>query len=527
MIDFTCPACGFFKAIDDRLNGRKWRCPQCNAKIKHRGGSRFQIREKGNVPDDDLPEVSIDPGPTLPPDALTGTLLGHYRLTGLLGSGSGGQVYLAEHETLKRKVAVKVLPPALVQEPEKVARLAREAVALAKVDHPHVVQVFDFGTENNAAYLAMQYVDGPTLSQALRTGPFSNDQLLKLARDLLSGLEAIHEAGLLHRDIKPSNVLMTASGEAMLADFGLAWDVPEAGKFSGSADYAAPELALGQAPDARSDLYSLGGTIYRVISGRAPFSGGSVTDKLKKQIYEPLAPPKAWDPQLSPQIDELLRKLLSKERDDRPASAKAALELLAAPAAAPVPAPAHAPVIVTVRSEGPPLRPILVAGGVLVAALIAIVIVATQPAAPPPPELPPPLVVVPPLPRPPVKDPTPKIDVLEKADLEHLQHVIATQPIPSAIQACAEFLDKHPKSRHVETVLLKKVELHQELDRQAGKTPASGRGLWTFRMKSGGRIQAPVTEELPDAYMVKVGDTTVRLPKEDIEQVLKEDGPEK
>lgn len=533
MLDFTCPACGYAKALDDRLSGRKWRCPSCNAKIKHRGGNWFQIREKGTLPDepgDDQPEVSIDTArvPSAPPAHLTGSLLGHYRLLRLLGSGSGGHVFLGEHETLKRLYAVKLLPPG--QPPEKVARLSQEAQSLAKVSHPNVVHVHDFGNENDTPYLVLQYVDGSTLSQALRSnGPFSNEQVLKLSRDLLAGLDAIHQAGLLHRDIKPSNIMLTSGGDALLADFGLAWEAPQgsgppAPTFSGTADYAAPELALGQSPDVRSDLYALGGALYRAVTGRPPFGGDGATEKLKKQIYEPLTPARAWQPRLAPQLDVLLTKLLSKERDDRPASAKAALELLDAPlpeaAPPPPPPPPPAPPVEAEAPPGPPLKPILIASTAVVATIVAVVLASTKPAPEPAPVLPEPAPVVLPAPKP-ASPATPKADPLEKMDLEHLQQVIAAKPVGVAIQACAEFLDKYPKSAHAESVLLKKMELHQELDRLAGKT-APGKGLWTFRLKSGGRIQAPSYEELPDAYLVKIGGSSLRLSKDDVEEIAQE-----
>lgn len=559
MIDFVCPACAYSRQISDRLSGRKWRCPSCNAKIKHRGGSRFQIREVGNLPDepggtsneDDLPEASLDSAPVsiVPsapskpaPDQLAGTLLGHYRLMELIGSGSGGHVYRAEHETLKRKAAVKVLSPTLTPSADRVARLAQEAVALAKVEHPHVVRVYDFGVENDTPYLAMQLIEGPSLSKALKTGgTFTNDRLLKLGRELLAGLDAIHQAGLLHRDIKPGNILLDQTGQAFLADFSLAWELPPASTttsstFSGTAEYAAPELALGQAPDARSDLYALGGTLYRAVTGRPPFGGTTVAEKLKKQLHEPLTPARAFYPELAPELEALIVKLLSKERTDRPSSAReAALILNPAPPPPAPPAPrAEAEAkpalrVVSVRTESTPLVPVLVAGGVLLAVLIGILFLGTRPRTTPP-AGPPPALAKPAAPEPARTIPPesrPKVDETEKADLEHLQHVIATAPVTAAIQACSEFLDKHPKSAHVESVLLKKVELHQELQRLSGKGSPKNTTMWTFRLKSGAKIQAPSYEELPDAYLLKVGGTSIRLAKEEVDDVLKGESQEK
>lgn len=528
MFDFTCPSCGFTRALHDRLRGRKWRCPSCKAKIKHRGGDRFQIREAGvpfEASVDEEPEESLDSSPipvqTAAPDQRTGTLLGHYRLIGLLGSGSSGHVYLAEHETLKRKAAVKILAQSLAPSSDRAARLAQEAVALAKVDHPNVVNVYDSGTENGTPYLAMKLVDGPSLSEALKgEGTFPSDRVLRLARELLAGLDAIHQAGLLHRDIKPGNVLLTKSGEALLADFGLAWEVPPPSTtpsttFSGTADYAAPELALGQPPDVRSDLYALGGTLYRAVTGRPPFGGRSTSEKLKKQIYEPLTPAKAFNPQLDPGLELLLDKLLRKEREDRPSSAKEAALLIAPPtpsAPPPVEPAKSTPRMVAVRTETTPLIPVFVASGALLAVLVVIVMLNQRPPAAPPPA---PAPTVRPAAPPPA---VPKVDTAEQAALERLQRVIASEPPAAAIQACADFLDKYPNSRHIESVLLKKMELHQEVDRQTRKPAAP---MWTFKLRTGGQIQAPEYEDLPDGYLVKVAGTSIKIPKENVVEIQK------
>lgn len=540
MINFVCPACGHAREIHDRLSGRKWRCPSCNAKIKHRGGDRFQIREVGNVPDDpasgeDEAEASLDAGTA--PDQLS--VLGHYRLIERIGSGSGGQVYRAEHETLKRKAAVKVLSTTPGASADRVARLAQEAASLAKVDHPHVVRVYDFGVESGTPYLAMQLIEGPTLAQALKDGTFSNERLLKLARELLAGLDAIHQAGLLHRDIKPSNVLLDQSGQAYLADFSLAWEAPppstaRSTTFSGTADYAAPELALGQAADVRSDLYALGGTLYRAVTGRPPFGGATTAEKLKRQLYEPLTPARAFYPELAPELEALLVKLLSKERDDRPPSAQDAAKMLVPPAPAPAPTPAPAEAkpaarVITVREDVTPLAPVLISGGVLVAVVLGMLLLATRPKEPPASEPPPPVAKAPAAPVRPAPPPetAAKPDDREKADMEHLRQVLATGPITAGIQACAEFLDRYPKSVHMESVLMKKAELHQELERLSGRTASGGKTMWTFRLRSGGKIQAPSYEEKPDAFLVKVGGTTIRLAKEDVDEVVKADPEEK
>lgn len=502
MFAFKCPGCSDSRQLPDRVIGRKFRCPSCKIKVKHFPDGRVEIRDQtpgptsNNPPDvesvDDVPEISLPAAPlvyspTTPgtspgrfiPGSLAGTIVGNYKLLGHIGSGSGGHVYLAEHLTLKRKMAVKLLAPAQAPSPERVERLSQEAVALAKVDHPNVVHVYDFWIENGNPYIAMQFVDGPSLDQAIQAGgPFPSERLVKLAHDLLLGLEVIHQAGLLHRDIKPSNVLLTKEGEARLADFGLAWEMPQVSElpsnvFSGTAEYAAPELAVGQAPDARTDLYALGGTLYKAATGRPPYSGNTVAEKLKKQLYEPLASPRGVNPKVSPVFEAFLVKLLTKEREGRPATAREALRLLAPVGGV---QPKSTRRVLKVRTTSSSIAPVLIAGAVLAGALGVLAYFGTRPkpadlpkeaerkvgiakAAPPEPA---------PEPRP--KQPGPVSDPFEQSDFNTLEHLLLTGSTNDGIDGCTEFLSKHPKSSYCEWVLIKKMELQQDLARQTGKS---------------------------------------------------------
>jgi serine/threonine protein kinase len=266
---------------------------------------------------------------------MSGRAVGHYLLIGLIGKGGYSHVYLAEHQTLKRKMAVKLLSPRLIPTPDHTAKLATEAVALAKVEHQNIVRIYDFGTEGGIPYIAMEYVDGKSLEEVIRTsGPLPIDRAIEITADLLEGLRAIHEAALLHRDIKPSNTLISREGTAKLADFGLAREIPtesdpRSNLFVGTADYAAPELAVGRPPDVRSDLYALGGTVYKTLTGRAPFSGNTPAEKLSKQLYDPLIPPRFYNQKIPQALEGLILRLLNKERDQRPSSASEAMKLIA------------------------------------------------------------------------------------------------------------------------------------------------------------------------------------------------------
>ncbi len=395
MLNYKCPSCGKEQALHDRAQGRLFRCPGCNVKIKNHPDGRFEV--VGGPPDpvdaylnsetpsgtqggspgptshrppDTLPSLALPPNPPSPPpaplpqqaiiptqslaspiaripayntdshvalDKLSGRLVGNYLLIGLIGSGATSHVYLAEHQALKRRMPVKILSLFLICTPDKARKLLSESVALAKVDHPNVARVYDCNTADGITYLALEYVDGHSLDQLIKlSGILSPDRLQTLARHLLEGLNAIHSAGLLHLDIKPGNILATNDHTYKYADFGLSkgiplFEQPVTNKFLGTPEYAAPELAVGRSPDVRSDLYALGATLYKAATGRVPFSGDNVTDILKKQLYEPLIPPSVYNPAIPPHLDQFITKLMSKERDQRPSSCIEAIQLLSLP----------------------------------------------------------------------------------------------------------------------------------------------------------------------------------------------------
>lgn len=341
MAVLKCPLCGVERELTDRVVGRIFRCPGCNAKLRHNPDGPLEVLEVGRT----IVEGDAPAGPS-PLERMSGRTLGRYAIKELVGRGGYGLVYKAEHLSLKRQVAVKLLSPKFLPTPEHVERLAGEAVSLARVDHPNVARVYDFGTEQGIPYLAMEYVEGVSLAERLRTmGPLFPEDLDETARGLLAGIQAIHAAGLLHRDIKPGNVLLDIQGRAKLVDFGLAREIPgnAAGRtriFEGTAAYAAPELAEGRPPDVRSDLYSLGATLYHAATGQPPFPGSTTAERLANQRFGRLVPPRHLSPRTPQAIEDLILGLLEKDPARRPASAEDAAALLSRLGARTPPAPA-------------------------------------------------------------------------------------------------------------------------------------------------------------------------------------------
>lgn len=207
-----------------------------------------------------------------------GESLGPYRLVEVLGKGGMGLVFRAVHEPDGEVVALKVLRQALSSEETFRRRFAHEARAAARVAHPHLVRILDAGEIDGHQYLAMAYVQGPTLEHRIRMdGRLEVEHLLRLAGDLGAALDALHERGIVHRDVKPSNVLFGPGGAALLTDFGLAKGrdytaLTEPGQLFGSLNYVAPELVRGEPATPATDLYALGCVVFEAATGAAPFA---------------------------------------------------------------------------------------------------------------------------------------------------------------------------------------------------------------------------------------------------------------
>ncbi len=266
-----------------------------------------------------------------------GFRVGPYVIRDQLGVGGMGTVYLAEHEALRRPVAIKVLSKADAAGPAGVERFLREARAAAALDHPNIVRLFDVGKQGSMHYLVMEYVDGQTLEQVLARGPIPCGRAAEYVAQAAAGLQHAYEKGFVHRDIKPANLMLARNGTVKILDMGLArsfdggdrlTELLDQGVILGTADYISPEQAINSpAVDIRSDVYSLGATFYALVTGRPPFEGNTTQKLLQHQMREaPLL--SELDPTFPPGLAEVVAVMMAKRPEDRfqtPAEVIAAL----------------------------------------------------------------------------------------------------------------------------------------------------------------------------------------------------------
>src|SRR5215510_4698867 len=210
---------------------------------------------------------------------IAGETVSHYRVLKLLGAGGMGEVYQAEDTRLKRLVALKFLPLALVQDRDAKERLVHEAQAVSSLDHPNICTIHEIDeTSDGRLFLAMAYYEGETLKDLIARGPLAFDDALDVGTQIARAVTAAHESGIVHRDIKPANVIVTPKREVKLLDFGIAklsgqTALTRTGTTVGTVAYMAPEQISGQGADERSDVWSLGVVLYETLAGRPPFSG--------------------------------------------------------------------------------------------------------------------------------------------------------------------------------------------------------------------------------------------------------------
>lgn len=249
-------------------------------------------------------------------------LAGRYVVTGRIGSGGMGRVLRARDSVLGRTVALKVLPVDLASQPGFVDRFRAEAKAAARVSHPGVVQVHDWGEEDRTYYMVMEYVRGRNLRQILSKGPVEPAQACEIMAQILAALGAAHEKGLVHRDVKPENILVAVDGTVKVTDFGIARVVEAAGltgSLMGTVAYAAPEQARGEKVDGRTDLYSAGCLLYELLTGSLPFEG-DVVSILHQHLNGRVPAPSSQNPAVAP-LDSIVRKATAPEPAGRYSSA--------------------------------------------------------------------------------------------------------------------------------------------------------------------------------------------------------------
>ncbi len=295
-------------------------CPQCGT--EYETAARFcpndgtSLRPKGS-------------------DTLIGRVLAdRYHILKRIGEGGMGRVYLGEHVKMNRQCAIKVMSPALVNDAESAARFAREASNAARIIHPNVAAVFDFGESEGLVYLVMEFVDGEPLSRLLtREAPLALDRAINLARQITDGLGAAHELGIVHRDLKPDNILITrARGgreTAKVVDFGIAKAIQEhandaltrTGQVIGTPEFMSPEQLLGDPVDARSDLYALGCILHLMLTAAPPFEAPTREQMIKRRLSEDAPHVHGVDAAIPDTVARIVGRLLARTPSDRYGSA--------------------------------------------------------------------------------------------------------------------------------------------------------------------------------------------------------------
>lgn len=265
----------------------------------------------------------------------TGERIGAYEIVALLGQGGMATVYKAYHPRLNRYVAIKMIHPAYLEDTNFLTRFQREAQIIAALEHPHIVPVYDFSEHDGEPYLVMKLIEGSTLKEVLAQGLLPGEDILTVLEPIASALDYAHRQGVLHRDVKPSNIILDQFGTPYLSDFGLArLSVSGATTLSqdlmiGTPYYMSPEQAVGKGViDHRADLYSFGVVLYELFVGQVPFSEGTPYAIINDHVVRELPLPHTLNPDVSIEVEIVLLKALSKDPDDRYASASAMIDAM-------------------------------------------------------------------------------------------------------------------------------------------------------------------------------------------------------
>ena len=348
--------------------------------------------------------------------SLVGQKLGKYEITALLGQGGMATVYRGYQRDVDRSVAIKVLPPHPGQNSQFIERFRLEARTIARLQHPHILPLYDYGDENDVLYLVMAYADGGSVSDRIRRGPMPLSEIQRIFQQVAEALDYAHRQNVIHRDIKPDNILLDREGHVLLSDFGIVKIIEESektinltatGGLVGTPSYMSPEQAQGLPVNDRTDIYSLGIVIYEMLAGKQPFSAETPMQVVLKHITAPVPPLHDFNGKLPPQLDGVLQRALEKEPAQRYPSAQTFYEdfkrviqgeeplspsrvNLSAPTAASNTAlsPGIASLQPTMMAQ-PAWNPLLLLGGFAIIALLIVTVVALmlnfnrQPAAAP------------------------------------------------------------------------------------------------------------------------------------------------
>ena len=265
---------------------------------------------------------------------MIGQSLSHYRLVEQIGAGGMGVVYRAHDEQLERDVAVKVLPAGMLTDDRARRRFRTEALALAKLNHPNIATVHEFGNQANTDFLVTEYIPGITLDEKLEKGGLPLKDTVLLGSQLAVGLSVAHEQGIIHRDLKPGNLRLTPDGRLKILDFGLAQLMPQGGETDiartltqaqgmvGTLPYMAPEQLRGEGADVRSDIWAAGAVLYEMATGERAFPDANPAMLCNAILAKDPEPPSSRNPMISPGLENVILKALAKDPGHRYQSAK-------------------------------------------------------------------------------------------------------------------------------------------------------------------------------------------------------------
>jgi serine/threonine protein kinase/tetratricopeptide (TPR) repeat protein len=314
--------------------------------------------------------------------SILGRTVSHYRILEKIGAGGMGVVYRARDEQLERDVALKVLPPGTLSNDSARRHFRKEALALAKLNHPNIETVYEFGSQEGTDFLVLEYVPGRTLTQKLASGPLLEKEVILLGMQIAAALEEAHERGIIHRDLKPANIAMTTRGQVKVLDFGLAKllqpeeavtadCLTETRGAPGTFPYMSPEQLRAEPVDARSDIHAIGAVLYEMATGRRAFPGELFSQVVDAILHQLPVPPRTLNPGITGELERIICKCLDKEPEHRYQSAKELLADLRRLAAS----SSQNLVPVSLRPKAPGWRKIFSFAGLGIGAALALAII--------------------------------------------------------------------------------------------------------------------------------------------------------
>jgi serine/threonine protein kinase/tetratricopeptide (TPR) repeat protein len=307
------------------------------------GGDEALLREVESlfVTQESVGKLPIPPLESVPnsiaEEPAIGRLIGSYKILALLGEGGMGQVYRARDSRLGREVALKILPPVLRFDPERMQRFVREARAASALNHPNVAHIYELGDAEGVSFIAMEYVTGQTLQSKMTGDPLDVPFIVEIGIQVTDALDEAHSKEIIHRDIKPANLMLTPRGQLKVLDFGLAkFAGPEAdstatsrrqtistpGAVMGTVPYMSPEQLLGREVDNRTDIFSLGVVLYEMTTGRLPFAGASPSERMDHTLHSQPEAIARFNYSVPPELERVIRKCLEKDPERRFQSAR-------------------------------------------------------------------------------------------------------------------------------------------------------------------------------------------------------------